>query len=184
MQRKFFSAHRSVYYLKRISSGRFFCLLVKPAIRVFLTIPYFSPMWKVEVFLRQKSFWIFEKRKYFKKKSPKFFYDSSDYKNKKHQSEKLIRPLVEKYCKVYGFCYNRLVIKNHKTRWGSCSQKRNLNFNYRLIFLPSQLLEYVVVHELCHLRELNHSPKFWFEVGKILPNYRQLRRQLQEFSVH
>lgn len=73
-------------------------------------------------------------------------------------------------------------IKNHKTRWGSCSSQRNLNFNYRIIFLPPELAEYIIVHELCHLLQHNHSVKFWNEVATILPDHRERRRRLREYS--
>ncbi len=68
----------------------------------------------------------------------------------------------------------RITIRNQRRRWGCCSSKGNLNFNYRLLFIPPELSDYVIVHELCHLKELNHSPAFWREVEKVLPNYREL----------
>lgn len=75
---------------------------------------------------------------------------------------------------------NRITIRSQKTRWGSCSSKGNLNFNWRLLMAPLEILDYVVVHELCHLAYLNHSPQFWQLVGDILPDYSQCRRWLRE----
>lgn len=74
-------------------------------------------------------------------------------------------------------------IKGQKTCWGSCSSKGNLNFNWKLILLSKELLEYVVVHELCHLKEMNHSSQFWNEVGKILPDYKERRKQLKQVDI-
>ena len=71
-------------------------------------------------------------------------------------------------------------IKDVKSRWGSCSSKRNLNFNWRLVMAPMEVLDYVVVHELCHLREMNHSKAFWNLVEEILPDYRKSREWLKE----
>jgi predicted metal-dependent hydrolase len=80
----------------------------------------------------------------------------------------------------YQFGFNRVAIKNHSTRWGSCSKKKNLNFNYRLLFLPPELADYVVAHELCHLQELNHGPKFWELVAQTMPDYAVRRHQLRK----
>lgn len=86
---------------------------------------------------------------------------------------------VEAYSAVYGFRASRISIRNPKTRWGSCSEKGNLNFSYKLLFLPDVLADYIVVHELCHLAELNHSAKFWQLVAKTLPDYKERRKALR-----
>ena len=77
--------------------------------------------------------------------------------------------------------YQRVTIRNQKTRWGSCSSKGNLNFNYRLFYLPEELLDYVVVHELAHRRYMNHSPQFWQEVETYCPDYETCRKKLGEY---
>ena len=82
----------------------------------------------------------------------------------------------------YGFKYNRISIRNQRTVWGSCSSKKNLNFSYRILFLPAELVRYVVTHELCHLKEMNHSIRFWSLVAETVPNYKILRRQLKKQS--
>lgn len=75
---------------------------------------------------------------------------------------------------------NRIRIKDQKTRWGSCSSKGNVNFNYRIIMAPDEILDYIVVHELSHLKHMNHSKDFWNEVGRILPDYQRLRLWLRK----
>jgi len=71
-------------------------------------------------------------------------------------------------------------IRDQSSRWGSCSWKGNLNFSYKLVLLPEHLADYVVVHELCHLREMNHSPRFWALVSQTVPDYRAKRRELKK----
>ena len=82
----------------------------------------------------------------------------------------------------YNFTYKRIAIRNQRSRWGSCSALGNLNFNYKLLFLPSHLCDYIVVHELCHLKELNHGPRFWAEIGRTLPDYRHHVRELRHLE--
>jgi predicted metal-dependent hydrolase len=79
----------------------------------------------------------------------------------------------------YGHTVRRVFIKNSKSRWGSCSSRGNLNFNYKLIFLPPKVLDYVVVHELCHLRHFNHGPEFWALVAEACPEHKRLRQALR-----
>lgn len=87
---------------------------------------------------------------------------------------------MEYFAPLVGVTYNRIFIKEQKTRWGSCSSLGNLNFNWKLILLDEELLDYVVVHELAHRKQMNHSPAFWAEVERILPDWRERRRWLRE----
>lgn len=79
----------------------------------------------------------------------------------------------------YNYSWNRVAIRNQKTCWGSCSSLKNLNFSYRLLFLPEHLRDYIIVHELCHLVEMNHSRNFWALVEQTLPHHRKLRAELR-----
>ena len=98
------------------------------------------------------------------------------------EAKKRIEECVHDYTNRYDFGkqVNRIVIKDQKSRWGSCSTKCNLNFNFRLIMAPDEILEYVVVHELCHLIHMNHSAEFWRAVERIRPNYEAEREWLRK----
>lgn len=89
------------------------------------------------------------------------------------QALKYIPGRVVYFSKQIGVDYGRITIRNQKTRWGSCSSKGNLNFNCLLMLTPPEVIDYVVVHELCHRKEMNHSKAFWHEVAKILPDYKK-----------
>ena len=86
---------------------------------------------------------------------------------------------VEHYASIMGVEYGNITIRNQKTRWGSCSGKKNLNFNCLLMLTDAKIIDYVVVHELCHIKEMNHSQRFWAEVEKILPDYKKSRAWLK-----
>ena len=90
---------------------------------------------------------------------------------------------VRHYCEAMGVTVGYVTVKNQKTRWGSCSAKGNVNFNYQLAFLPDELLDYVVIHELAHRRHMNHSRAFWAEVEKYCPDYLERRDHLKEYSL-
>lgn len=83
----------------------------------------------------------------------------------------------------YKFRFNRISIKQLRSRWGSCSSRGNLSFNYKLMQFPDEVIDYVIIHELCHLREMNHSPRFWRLVGNIIPNYKSLKTELRKGTV-
>lgn len=89
---------------------------------------------------------------------------------------------VRKYAAIIGVTVGRITIRNQKTRWGSCSSKGNLNFNCLLMLCPEEIRDYVVVHELCHRKELNHSPRFWNEVARVMPDYAVRRKWLKDYG--
>lgn len=96
------------------------------------------------------------------------------------QAAQALPARVAFYASLLQVSYGRITIRHQKTRWGSCSGKGNLNFNCLLMLAPPQVQDYVVVHELCHRLEMNHSPRFWALVEGVLPDYRKHRRWLKE----
>jgi len=105
------------------------------------------------------------------------------YEAHKEHARSIILPRIAYWNTRYGHTYNRVAIRNQVSRWGSCSTKQNLNFNYRLIFLPPHLLDYVIVHELCHLKHFNHGTEFWMMVGETIPNYEECKRELHAHAL-
>lgn len=93
------------------------------------------------------------------------------YRAHKERARALVHERLEYWSTHYGCSYGRVAIRDQRTRWGSCSSKQNLNFNYRIVFLPSHLADYIIVHEVCHLLELNHGPQFWAHVARACPEY-------------
>lgn len=106
-------------------------------------------------------------------------------RNKKHyarykeQTRMLVHARLAFFNAHYRYKVGRVFIKNSKSRWGSCSSRGNLNFNYKLLFLPPEVADYVIVHELCHLKEFNHGPAFWALVAQTVPNHKVLRKALR-----
>ena len=101
----------------------------------------------------------------------------------KSQIKDKISQKVRYYSSIMGVTIGRISIRNQKTRWGSCSSKGNVNFNYRLYYMEEDLMDYVVVHELAHRKHMNHSPAFWQEVARYCPDYMDRRRRLRTFSL-
>jgi hypothetical protein len=103
-----------------------------------------------------------------------------DFYRKK--AEEVIRDRLEHFNQHYGFRFHRVAFKDQKSRWGSCSRAGNLNFNWRLIMAPIEVIDYVVVHELCHLGQMNHSSRFWALVEEVMPEHKTHRKWLKDNS--
>ena len=102
-----------------------------------------------------------------------------DYKK---ETPKIVLPLVEKYSKIMELKPSKISFRFNKSRWGSCSSKNSIIFNYYLAKLPVDLIEYVVIHELSHIKHKHHQKPFWDEVAKILPDVKEKRKKLRKFE--
>lgn len=134
----------------------------------------------VEKFIIQKTAWVLSKLEYFKQfKGSISGSNRGDYLKHKDEALKLANERINYFNKIYNFRFSKISVRNQKTRWGSCSRKRNLNFNYKILSLPKYISDYVIVHELCHLKEFNHSRNFWNLVAKAIPDYLDIRKELK-----
>ena len=103
-----------------------------------------------------------------------------ELKRLREKTRQLVTARAKYYAAIIGVQYNQIAIRMQRTRWGSCSSKGNLNFNCLLGLTPPEVLDYVVVHELCHLIEMNHSKQFWNAVERIIPDYKVHRKWLKD----
>ena len=108
------------------------------------------------------------------------YLDAAQEKELRERAKSVLTQRTAYFARQIGVTYGRITVRDQKTRWGSCSQTGNLNFNFRLILAPLEVLDYVVVHELCHRRQMNHSTQFWQEVAQVLPDYRKRKAWLTE----
>ncbi|MFA5013796.1 MAG: M48 family metallopeptidase [Candidatus Paceibacterota bacterium] len=147
-----------------------------------LSIPVYFPVGLAEKFLIEKADWIMEKLSHIEnnKANPFSGYSHKDYLDKKDNALALAEDRINHFNSFYNFTINGITIKNQRSRWGSCSAKGNLNFNYKIVYLPEDIADYIVVHELCHLKEMNHSSRFWDLVSLTIPAAKQLRKKLKQ----
>ena len=101
------------------------------------------------------------------------------YLDHKEQARELVLARLQYFNQHYGLAWNRVAIRNQRRCWGSCSSQKNLNFSYKLLLLPPMLSDYIVVHELCHLQEMNHGPIFWSLVAETIPDYKERIKALK-----
>ncbi len=147
---------------------------------VMVSAPRYVSEAAIDRFVRSKSEWIRAKLAAFAMLPEHLFLKSSKKAFEAHKAAalKLATERITHFNRVYMFSYKKVSIRNQKSRWGSCSKTGTISFNYKLALLQSHLADYIVVHELCHLGEMNHSKKFWMLVARTLPDYARLRAEL------
>jgi len=169
------------YTLKTNRRSKRIRLVVHHDGKFVVTTPSFVNQKLIDEFIIQKSEWILDKINYFKSSKRIFVRKSTkaDYKKYKETARQIAEQKIERFNKMYGFKFKSISIKNQKTRWGSCSIKGNLNFNYKIALIPEKMADYIIIHELCHLEQFNHSKKFWNLVAKAMPDYSDIRKQFK-----
>jgi predicted metal-dependent hydrolase len=146
-----------------------------------VTAPKFLTLQEIEIYILKKQSWIVTTLARMKSLPPQPLKEDTiaEYKKLKDQALHFVQDRIKELNIEFAFTYNEIHIKNHKTLWGSCSRKGNLNFNYKIVLLTTPLADYIIVHELCHLQEFNHSQRFWDLVAKKIPNHKELRKELK-----
>ncbi len=162
-------------FIKR-SARRSLSLEIMPDGNLLARAPQRMPEREIWAFIREKEEWIRIHRRKRMERQTEAQADPLTPDQIRELADVALRVLPERcryFAGIMGVRYGRITIRNQKTRWGSCSSGGNLNFNCLLMLAPPEVRDYVVVHELAHLKEMNHSPRFWKEVEKVLPDYRQ-----------
>jgi predicted metal-dependent hydrolase len=155
-------------------------LVVYNSGEVVLTVPRWGTKRQEELFIQHHQVWINQKLARFSDPSAILIKSSiKDFKIYKKTALDLAKQRLEYFNKFYNFKYTKVSIRNQKTRWGSCSRRGTLVFNYKIALLPLEIADYIIVHELCHLGEFNHSRNFWTLVAQTIPNYKEIRRKLK-----
>ncbi len=140
--------------------------------------PRRMPQSQINVFIERQQTWI--EKHMARIPPPASPFTEEEIHTLADQALQVIPDRVRHYAALIGVSYGRITIRNQKSKWGSCSAKGNLNFNCLLMLCPPEVLDYVVVHELCHRKEMNHSPKFWAEVEKYAPDFKIQRKWLKD----
>ena len=167
------------------SSRRTLSLQVKNDGQVIVRAPRHVTLQEIAAFVRKNSAWLHKhlekvrKEKELNAALPVQPLTMEDIQKLADEALRVIPGRVAHFAPLVGVTYGRITVRNQRTRWGSCSSKGNLNFNCLLMLAPPGILDYVVVHELCHRKEMNHSPKFWAEVAKVMPDYKERQKWLR-----
>ncbi|MDI6777761.1 MAG: DUF45 domain-containing protein [Patescibacteria group bacterium] len=170
------------YDVRSSSRARCLRITIYPNGELAATLPRGMSFETLEEFIRQKANWILRKIRLAQKRKPSICLPKSgrkEYLKHKDQALELAKRKIEELNRAYNFQHKRISIRNQKTRWGSCSRNGSLNFNYKIVHLPEKYLNYIIVHELCHLKQFNHSKMFWNLVAEMVPNYKSIRKEFR-----
>lgn len=147
--------------------------------------PLQMPEKEIERFIGQRRYWIYKQTKrILQENASRVVRSEEEVQELKEQAREVLTKRTDYYKEILKVDYQRIRIGDQKTRWGSCSSRGTISYNWHLVLMPERIMDYVVVHELCHLVEMNHSPAFWKKVSEILPDYEERRKWLKENGGH
>lgn len=151
---------------------------ITPAGRIIVRSPLRMPKRDIDAFVTSKAQWI---RKHIARiPPPQPQFSETELQDMVQWARDTLPERVAFWASRMGVTYGRITVHRQHTRWGSCSSQGNLNFNCLLALVPEEVLDYIIVHELCHRRQMNHSPAFWAEVARLLPDYEASRMWLKQ----
>lgn len=175
------------YTLKRIRRTKHVKIQVDARSRVIVTAPMRCSQIFIKKFVYEQKDWIIKRQMTIETQKNNWIIPAHVSQNSitacGAQSKKFVRDRLKHYNEYYHYTYGAISVKDMKSRWGSCSSTGRMSFHYRLMFLPIKLADYIIVHELCHLKELNHSSKFWRLVAEQIPDYRRRREALKQYPI-
>ncbi len=161
-------------------------LSIRPFRGIRVAVPKGVSFESAEAFARSKSQWVrkhLPKLKAIEDAAARRQNDSYDSHIDRKTGRQILVQRLNELSEKHALPYNRVFVKNQKTRWGSCSEKKNINLNINLVSLPDILMDYAIMHELVHTKELNHSSQFWDLLEKYMKNAKVLDRELQQYSL-
>ncbi len=162
------------------SSRKTIAIQITPEGEVLVRCPSRMPKWQIQQFVDSKESWIEAHLQKIASRPAQPKLTQQELKALAKQAAKDLPERAARFAPMVGASYGRITIRAQRTRWGSCSGKGNLNFNCLLMLAPEAVRDYVVVHELCHRKEMNHSANFWQQVERILPEYRDGKKWLKD----
>ena len=162
------------------SSRKTISIVVQPTGEVEVRCPKRCSKREIEVFVTSKEDWIRRHLEAIAQRPAVPVLSEAERKALAAKASEVLPEKVSHFANQIGVSYGRITIRSQRTRWGSCSVKGNLNFNCLLMLMPQEVQDYVVIHELCHRKEMNHSPDFWTEVERYCPDYRIHRKWLKD----
>jgi predicted metal-dependent hydrolase len=171
------------YTIRSNSKSKKISIRVQEGGKISVTKPTRVPVRYIEGLVASKKDWIASQVDRMASKPKKLLshYSSADFEKYKDEAYNLVDAKISHFNKFYKYDIERVTIRNQSTRWGSCSRRKNLNFNYKIVLLPDELQDYIIVHELCHLSQMNHSKKFWDLVALQIPDYKDRIHVLKKY---
>ena len=171
------------YTIRSNSKSKKISIRVQEGGKISVTKPSRVSVRYIQGLVENKKDWIIDQVKRMANRPKKILshYSASDFEKYRDDAYNLVDARIAHFNKFYKFDIERVTIRNQSTRWGSCSRRKNLNFNYKIVLLPSELSDYIVVHELCHLSQMNHGKKFWDLVALQIPDYKDRVNKLKKY---
>lgn len=170
------------YTVRKNAHAKRMRIVIRPGGEVLATIPNRFPESMAHRLMQERAEWILRHVDRMRTRGARQFahYGREHYLEHKEAARELAHARLAHFNQFYNFNYGAISIRDQSTRWGSCSRSGNLNFNYKLAVMPEHIADYVIVHELCHCKEFNHSKAFWELVERTVPNHKEVRKQLRQ----